>query len=220
VRFGRQILGLLGNTNSGQTDAVPRSSLDGVSRMFSRFDLQSTQITGALPRDTYDGLDIGDLPESIPSTFTALDEAQIIGKLLALKSSNFRLQKMYFEHSQPAVPPEVLERWEYFLCQMQAYEKAANYLIRNHPAQDWLHPLSRPSRLLVNRVLMQMGLSAGWGRPQTACDNLRPQFEWVISLTREIIRFEKEMGKGIFFTSQKSCERPTNYMPRSFVLSI
>lgn len=187
------------NTQPGlQLDPLPQS-VDNISRLFLRLDLQSTYLTGDRQPGLYTDLDISKLPMEMPHKIKDINEARYIGHLLVSRAGNFRLQAIHLEHTRDPIPPEVATRRSYFLQQFHLFNKAVAHLVEEPDIQSIkdVHPLARPESLKIYTTAMLMRLTPGWGSPQTACDSLHEHFLYVISMSRSIIEFEAACSTGM-----------------------
>ena len=200
MAFGRQLLSHWRKRNQHpglQLDPLPQSA-DNISRLFIRLALQSTYLSGNCQPWLYKDLDISELPMGMPTKFNSIDEARYIGHLFVSKAANFRLHTLHLEHTNDPIPPELAAKRYYFLEHLGLFNKAIAHLIQNADAESphLVHPLARPESLKVFPTAMLMRLTPGWGSPQTACDDLREHFLYVISMSRSVIEFEATYSPG------------------------
>lgn len=88
MKYGRQILAHWRRKSKSpglQLDPLPES-IDNVSRLFLRLDLQATYLSRDCQQGLYADLDISKLPIEIPTKFKEMNEARYIGHLLVSKA--------------------------------------------------------------------------------------------------------------------------------------
>ena len=149
-----------------QLDPRP-GSLDNISRLLLRLQLQSTYLSGNRQPELFADLDISKLPMEIPAKFRDIDEARYIGHLLVSRAGNFRLQKFHLEHSKDPIPAETVAGCDYFVQSIRLFNTAVDHLLQQPAAQSSndVHPLARAVSIKIYTTSMLIRLTTGWGRP-------------------------------------------------------
>jgi hypothetical protein len=177
--------------------------VDDISRLFFGLEILAMDFTGSPPTDTYEDLQFGQLPSNwaFPESFTSVDHANQLGWLLTIRTGKLRVAHLHTSVMQDPISPALEAERADLLDQFGLFAKASIRLTKElATTQDWstVHPMARPKALMLHVMGHWIRITSGYGRPETDCDKLKPQFEFVLSLATDIVEYERKTDRGKF----------------------
>lgn len=175
--------------------------IDDIQRLFFGLEILAMDFTGSRPNAIYDSMELWQLPprRDFPESFTSVDHANQLGWALTMRAGQLRVAHLHQSTIKDPVSPALEARRADLLDQFAHFAKASARLTDELArTQDWsnVHPMTRPKALMLHVMGHWIRLTSGWGRPETECDRLTPQFEFVISLASDIVGYERKTNRG------------------------
>ncbi|KAE8448837.1 hypothetical protein EG329_008839 [Mollisiaceae sp. DMI_Dod_QoI] len=197
LRYAREIL-LKSNILLPNPTIRGDQENERLASIFLRLDMQALFAMGIDEHRTCIPLHPHSPTFSLPNRLSSFDEARNLISLVVWEGSRFFYHTMKYQLlPRNQVPPAVCRLRDYLVNRLYDLIQLLADMKDERPGTTF-HPLLRVESLALHPTMLLIRLIPSLGAPETACDVLLPQFNYLLNLSREIINFEaRENPSGI-----------------------
>jgi len=203
IHFGRKILAAYRPQRTSsqlQLDAPVTAPSDGATiddsliRMFTQLDIQTVSFAGIDTPCAYTHV----LPSPplitsilVPMNFTNPDASRNSRTLLLSAGQDLILRSLTYHFVPPiSIPSQIIQQREHMVQKLIQWLRAFDPLTRGF-VDTSVHPLARPDALRFQVVLLLIRISGILQTPESVYDSLSPHFEYLLSVSRDVIAYEE-----------------------------
>ncbi|CZR52497.1 uncharacterized protein PAC_02374 [Phialocephala subalpina] len=189
MRYAREILV---NTNVllPATLALGDLAGDNLTSMFLRLDVLALCATGIDEHRTCIPFNQNCPGITVPPRLSSFEEARNLSSLVSWEGYMFFYNSAKYQLlPRNQIPPALIRLRERIIKQLYDVIILLSNL-KSEPQDTLLHPLARVEALALHPTLVLIRLVSGLGAPETACDVLLPQFNYLLNLSRETLQYE------------------------------
>jgi hypothetical protein len=195
IHFGRKLLSAWMSTESEDIPPtlIMEDSVDcHLIRMFVTIDIQATSFLDIDKEYTYpNSLRIYRRQPVIPKKAQTLEETKRMTQQILFDGYNIYFRTLQYNSSLlEGIPQDLIHLREYYLSQINLWNSYLEGFARGEQHQDDVHPLSRSRGLRLHSTILLIRLSSAPNASESLYDGLLEQFEYLLSVSKEVIEFE------------------------------